>query len=240
MITSSSENNQAKIGLLICDHILPKYRHIAADYSEMFAAVYPNFEFEMYSVCEGIFPESVEDCDIYVCTGSHSSVYEGKDWIMRLKEFVKEIYSHQKKYVGHCFGHQMLAEALGGKVEKASVGWCVGVHTFEVLEQEKWMSPFKKYFNTLMLCQDQVQVLPPNSTLLAKSADCPVAMFQVGKNMLGVQGHPEFPKEFERVIIEDRYERIGAQKAETAIKSLEVNIDSDLFVGWMQKFLEGK
>ncbi|MGB1243467.1 MAG: type 1 glutamine amidotransferase, partial [Chitinophagales bacterium] len=176
------KSKRIKAGLLLCDHIPTKYHDIAADYAEMFAATYTNFDFEVYTVCDGEFPESVEDCEIYVCTGSHSSVYEEVDWVLRLKKFVGEIHQANKKYIGHCFGHQMLAEALGGKVERANIGWCVGVHTFEVVKEEEWMLPFQENFNTIMLCQDQVQVLPPNSTVLATSKDCPIAMFRVGEN----------------------------------------------------------
>lgn len=226
-----------KAGLLLCDHIPAKYHSIAVDYGEMFAAVYPNFDFEVYAVCDGEFPESVEDCEVYVCTGSHSSVYEEMDWIVRLKEFVREIHQANKKYIGHCFGHQMLAEALGGKVERSKIGWCVGVHTFEVVKQENWMKPFQESFNIIMLCQDQVQILPPNSTVLATSKDCPIAMFRVGDNMLGIQGHPEFPKNYERGLIEDRKERIGMEKAKSAIESLQMNIEGGLFVGWVERFL---
>ncbi len=226
-----------KAGLLLCDHIPSKYHDIASNYGEMFAATYPYFDFEVYAVCDGVFPESVHDCEMYVCTGSHSSVYEEVDWVVRLREFVRKIHKHQKKYIGHCFGHQMLAEALGGKVQKNEYGWCVGVHTFEVIQQEEWMIPFQKHFNTIMLCQDQVQVLPTNGVVLATSKDCPIAMFKVGNNMIGIQGHPEFPKEYERGLITDRRERIGVEKAEKGIESLGVNIDADLFVGWMREFL---
>lgn len=231
------KNKQIKAGLLLCDHIPTKYHHIAANYAKMFATTYPYFDFEVYTVCDGEFPESVEECDIYVCTGSHFSVYEKVDWVLRLKEFVGEIHQANKKYIGHCFGHQMLAEALGGKVERALVGWCVGVHRFEVVKQEEWMLPFRENFNTIMLCQDQVQLLPPNSTVLATSKDCPIAMFRVGENMLGIQGHPEFPKEYERGLIEDRREKIGAEKTDKALMSLSLELDSKLLIGWIERFL---
>ncbi|MFK7904883.1 MAG: type 1 glutamine amidotransferase, partial [Chitinophagales bacterium] len=168
--------NQAKVGLLLCDHIAPQYQHIALSYAEMFAAIYPNFDFEVFEVCDGIFPESVNACEVYVCTGSHFSVYDEVDWVLQLKDFVREIFLHQKKYIGHCFGHQLLAEALGGKVQKAAVGWCVGVHTFEVKKREAWMLPFQESFNVLMLCQDQVEELPPNSVGLAGGKDAPIGM----------------------------------------------------------------
>src|SRR5215217_7450772 len=111
-----------KVGLLECDHVREELLHIAGDYRQMFPALFsqvaPDWEFRFYGVCNGHFPESAGECDLYICTGSKFSVYDEEDWILRLKDFVKEIYESGKKYAGICFGHQMLAEALGGKVEK--------------------------------------------------------------------------------------------------------------------------
>ena len=229
-----------KAGLLLCDHIPPIHQHIANNYVEMFAATYPNFDFEVFAVCDGIFPKSINTCDIYVCTGSRFSVYDKIDWVVQLKDFVKEIHAHQKKYIGHCFGHQMLAEALGGKVQKAAIGWCVGVHSFEVKKRESWMTPFQKSFNVLMLCQDQVQELPPNSTVLASGIDAPIGMFRVGMNMLGIQGHPEFTKEYDQALTEARTEKIGALKVKKAIESLSLQLDRALLVEWIEGFLKIK
>ncbi|MEZ4887284.1 MAG: hypothetical protein R3E32_21310 [Chitinophagales bacterium] len=226
-----------KVGLLLCDHIAPAYQHIAADYPDMFAATFPNFDFEVFAVCDGHFPESVNDCEAYMCTGSHASVYDELDWIVRLKEFIRDIYEHEKKYIGLCFGHQLIGESLGGKVQKAAVGWCVGVHTFEVVKQEKWMLPFQPTYNLLMMCQDQIHQLPPNSTVLASSEDCPIAMIRVGEKILGIQGHPEFTKGYDLEFMENRRERIGTEKVEKGIDSLGMNIDRGLIVGWIENFL---
>ncbi len=233
-------NNRTKVGLLLCDYISPQYQYIASGYTEMFTVTYPNFELEVFAVCDGVFPESVDACEAYICTGSHRSVYEEEDWIFRLKDFVREIYVHQKKYIGHCFGHQLLAEALGGKVQKAEVGWCVGVHTFEIVQREAWMLPFQQSFNVLMLCQDQVQELPPDSVVLASGKDAPIGMFRVGEHMLGIQGHPEFTKVYERAVMEDRVEKIGALKVKKAVKSLTLPLDRDLMVEWIEQFLGGE
>ncbi|MCB9303244.1 MAG: amidotransferase [Lewinellaceae bacterium] len=130
-----------KIGLLECDHVAPPFRHIAGDYRDMFAAILPGLQLKPYDVCNGEFPENVEACDGYLCTGSKYSVYDDIDWIHRLKVFFHELYAAKKPFVGVCFGHQMMAEALGGKVAKAPVGWCVGVHEFAVLETAEWMRP---------------------------------------------------------------------------------------------------
>jgi GMP synthase-like glutamine amidotransferase len=163
-------------------------------------------------------------------------VYDEEEWIFTLKDFLRQIYQSEKIYLGVCFGHQMLAEALGGKVEKSEVGWCVGVHTFQMLEHRSWMVPALPAVNLLMMCQDQVMQLPPDSTLLASTPDCPVAMFQVGKRMVGVQAHPEFPKKYDQALMELRVERIGAAKVALGIASLELPTHELVMAQWLKNF----
>jgi len=231
-----------KVGLLECDHVRPELRYIAGDYREMFPALFlqvaPDWEFKFYDVCNGHFPESVDECDVYICTGSKSSVYDDEEWINQLKDFVRTIYKSDKIFIGVCFGHQILGEALGGKVQKSSVGWCVGAHSFEILQLENWMNPARSVFNLLMMCQDQVLQLPPDSTLLAQTSDCPHAMFRVGNKMLGIQAHPEFPKDYDKALMELRIERIGAAKVEFGIASLELPTQELVIAEWIRKFVD--
>ncbi|MEZ4959027.1 MAG: hypothetical protein R2830_04355 [Saprospiraceae bacterium] len=227
-----------KIGLLECDHVLPKFRPIAGDYSDMFRALFPALELVNYDVCNGHFPASPHECDGYLVTGSKHSVYDEVDWILELKAFVKAIYESGRTYVGVCFGHQMLGEALGGKVEKAKTGWHVGVHSFDVTAKEDWMKPPLEQFNLLMSCQDQVVKLPENSVVLAKTPTCPVAMFRVGENMLGIQAHPEFPKPYARALLESRRERIGAELVEAALKRFDLPLTDRVVAQWIVRFLE--
>jgi len=229
-----------KVGLLECDHVRDELRPLAGDYRDMFPALFSKvteeWEFQFYDVCNGQFPESVEECDVYICTGSKSSVYDQEEWIRQLKAFVVAIYQSQKTFIGICFGHQMLGEALGGKVEKSSVGWCIGVHRFQLTARESWMKPPADAFNLLMMCQDQVVQLPPSATLLAETPDCPHAMFRVGERMLGVQAHPEFPKAYDKALMELRVERIGEKKVELGIASLELSTQEIMFAHWIKNF----
>lgn len=233
-----------KVGLLECDHVREELNYIAGDYRQMFPALFlqvaPAWEFEFFDVCNGHFPDSVADCDVYVCTGSKSSVYDDEPWIGQLKEFVREIYSSKAIFIGVCFGHQILGEAMGGKVRKSDVGWCVGVHTFEVIKTEVWMNPHLATFNLLMMCQDQVMQLPPESTLLARTTDCPNAMFMVGANMLGIQAHPEFPKVYDQALMELRVDRIGVEKVELGIASLQLPLHELDIAGWIRNFIHSE
>ena len=227
-----------KVGLLLCDHVRPEYQATYGDYPGMFQAAWPNFDFEVFAVCDGQFPTSVRDCEAYLATGSRYSVYEPIDWIDQAKSLVKEIAASDLPYLGVCFGHQLLAEALNGKVRKAESGWCVGVHSFELQVESSWMQPYQTNLNLLMMCQDQVQELPPNSQVLASAPNCPVGMFQVGDRMLGVQAHPEFSKAYDQLLMETRVDRMGEDVVQSGIASLDQPLDARLFCQWSEQFLQ--
>ena len=234
--------NNLKIGLLECDHVREEFRSIAGDYRDMFPALFmplaPEWEFVFYDVTNGHFPASAAECDVYICTGSKSSVYDDEPWIHALKALVQQIYHQQKIFLGVCFGHQMLGEALGGKVQKSAVGWCVGIHEFTICEGLPFTVPPQERVNLLMMCQDQVQQLPPDGVVLASSADCPVAIFRVGERMLGVQAHPEFPVPYEEALMRSRVERIGAEKTARGLESLSQPLHSTLMATWMVEFVK--
>ena len=227
-----------KIGLLQCDHVAERFQHIAGDYPEMFGALWgASFNLIPYDICNGIWPTSLDDCDAYVCTGSRWSVYEDVAWIHALKTFVRRSYQVGKPFIGICFGHQMMAEALGGKVEKSDYGWGVGIQTVEIIKPEAWMQPPQTALKLHYMHQDQVTRLPENSVVLGCSEHCPVAAFRVGNTMLGIQAHPEFTNEYSAALLADRIERIGAERVQAARASFIHPTDEDVFAKWVAAFL---
>ena len=229
-----------KIGLLECDHVRDELIPIAGDYRQMFPAMFEgvatHWEWFFYDLINGYFPKHPDECDAYICTGSRFSVYDDEPWIVQLKTLVQNLYAAKKPFVGVCFGHQMLAEALGGKVQKAAVGWCVGVHCFQTSNGNAALQNPR----LLMMCKDQVVQLPPNATVLASSPDCPVAMLQVGDTTLGIQAHPEFSKPYEAALINLRIEKIGEQKAQKALESLTQPVDARAMARYIAQFVEKK
>ena len=225
-----------KVGLLNCDHVRDDLQQVHGDYPAMFRALLPELDFEVFNVCDGQFPQSPAACGAWLMTGSKCSVYDEVDWVLRLKVFVQNIFASRVPCVGVCFGHQMIGEALGGKVEKSPHGWCVGVHEVEVFQNEGWMQPFQTKLNVLMSCQDQVLQLPPGSKVLARSPLCPVAMFTVGGTMLGIQGHPEFTKEYDRALMEGRVGKIGMGTFKNGIESFQKTVDRAVLASWATRF----
>ena len=111
-----------KLGLLQCDVVMPEFLPIDGDFSDMIEKLLwkhrEDFELVVYRVNDQELPGSVNDCDAYVGGGSRNSVFQEEEWIQQFQHFVSELNAHHKKFLGICFSHQMIAQALGGQVER--------------------------------------------------------------------------------------------------------------------------
>lgn len=230
-----------KLALLGCDDVPQRFRHIAGGYHDMFTALLAphirKLDLHWIDLYHGAPTPNSGEFEGYLCTGSRCSVYEDRDWIQRLKVFVQDVKETRAPFVGICFGHQMLAEALGGKVERADYGWGIGVHDMSIVRREPWMSPPSEHCRLQYMHADQVVAMPADSTLLASAAHCPVAMFQVGTRMIGIEGHPEFPAAYEKALLIDRKERIGAERVDAALATVDARTDHSVVAAWITRFL---
>lgn len=225
-----------KVGLIECDDVVGRFPEVKGGYREMFAVLLPGFNFRYYDAHRGVIPSSPGECDAWLCTGSKYSVYDGTKWIADLAAFIRSI--HDQPFVGICFGHQMLAHAMGGKVAKATQGWGVGVLPLKILKEESWMKPRLRQVSIQHMHQDQVQKLPDGSILLGSSAHCQVGMFRVGENMLGIEGHPEFTVEYGAALIRARRALIGEERSQRALESLKGRADGSTVGSWISRFLK--
>ncbi len=233
-----------RIGILQADEVRPEFQDRFGDYPDMFqnllraAAVSENLEFTIYRVYQNRFPQSLDECDAYLITGSRDSVYDEADWIGTLGRFVRQLHKARKKLVGICFGHQLVAHYLGGKTRAAAQGWAVGVQKASVIETMPWMEPALGEFSLISSHQDQVISLPDSARIIAGSEFCPVGGFVVGDHILTLQGHPEFNKEYSRTLIEMRRQVLGEGCYEKGCLSLASETQEALIARWILNFLE--
>lgn len=232
-----------QIGILQCDSVEADLQPEFKDYPDMFQRLLasdtagPELAFRTYDLTAGQFPKASNECDAWLITGSKWSVCDSDEWIARAHEFVRELHASRRPTVGICFGHQLIARALGGKVEKADVGWGVGVRTASILQRREWMRPGHDTLSLLVSHQDQVIEPPVEAALIAEYALCPYDMLEIGGHMLTMQGHPEFPKEYARALMIKRRDALGESVYQKGIASLEQQIDPDVAALWIRNFL---
>ena len=190
-----------KINILLCDTfpgLLPSYiPSYISMFTEMFDAVGSNMEYRVYHAMDGQLPNTVSGDELYLITGCNLSAYDDIKWIKELLLWIVKANEARAKMVGICFGHQVIAQALGGKVVRAPQGWGIGIRESSVVDEEA-----QKFFpdNKMRLLynhHDQVVLLPAGAKLVAESEFCPVESFRIGNHILAFQGHPEYIPEYE-------------------------------------------
>lgn len=197
---------------------------------------FPNTNVAMYDAGLGKLPKSVNECDLWIITGSPKASYGTETWIQKLGEFVRESHKAQRKMIGICFGHQLIAHYLGGKTEQAQSGWGVGVQKFKIIKQMPWMNPPLGEVSLLFSHQDQVVQLPTGAVHLAEDSRCKYQMYSIDNHILALQGHPEFTADFARGRLDSRVATVGQDKYNTAIQSLSTATNTAEIGKWMRSF----
>lgn len=233
-----------RVGILQADVLREELQPAFGQYSRMFESTLGaaaqrsgrGAAFHVYDVRFDEYPRQLDDCDGYIITGSRHSVYDDLDWIHALKRFVRALHGARKKLVGICFGHQLIAAALGGETAPAAAGWAVGVHRMRVLAAHTAMTPRSKAVSLLSSHKDQVAALPPGARLLGATDFCPRASFAVSDHILTFQGHPEFTKPYAEALMRARETLIGDAFA-PGIASLAQETDDAVVARWIVNFI---
>ena len=194
------------------------------------------FDLDAYDVQAGELPRDPGDHDAYLVTGSAAGVYEPLPWIDDLKTFLAAAKG-KAKLVGICFGHQIMAEAFGGHVEKVGKGWGVGLHNYPIVQREPWMDEAAA-IAVPASHQDQVVLPPPQAEVIASSLFTPYAgLAWRDQPAISFQFHPEFEPDYASALIEARRDRLPDPDA--ALASLERPNDNARIGGWIRAFLLG-
>ena len=214
-----------------------RFKDYPGMFEQLLLAEDSSLEISSFAALDGELPQNLEACDAYLITGSRFGVYEDHQWIRDLEALVRDLFAAAKPVIGICFGHQIIAQALGGQVGKSHKGWGVGVHTWKLDEKPDWMNHSDEHFSMLVSHQDQVHALPANGKTLAQSEFCSIAAFQIGSTALGFQGHPEFSKAYSEAIMELRRDILGEEVYQTGMASLSEVPQGELVARWTLDFI---
>jgi len=195
-----------KIGILATgitpDELLGEYGSYAQMFVRLFEAAGYDFEYAVYDVREDHFPDAASECDGWLITGSKFGVYDDLPWMRRLKTLIRAIDEIERPLVGICFGHQIIAATLGGRVEKYRDGWGVGLHHYCLTQRDPQLGI--EGFTLNAMHQDQVVEKPPRAVVVASSPFCPYAALSYDDRILTLQAHPEFSVPFEAQLVAAR------------------------------------
>lgn len=185
------------IGILQTGQSPDVLRDEAGDYPAMFERLLAGhgFTYRTYHVEAMDFPADVHDCDGWLITGSRHGAYEDHPFIAPLEAFIRRAMAAHVPLVGICFGHQIIAQAMGGRVEKFAGGWAVGAQDYDFGGQPVTLNAWH---------QDQVVARPAGAEVVACNHFCENAALVYGTDAFTVQAHPEFRDGFVEGLMDTR------------------------------------
>lgn len=216
-----------RFAVLLCaedsDYVKKKY----GGYFEVFVGMLGGEGeiWDVFRVAAGDFPadNDLAAYEGFVITGSCNDAHGNDIWILKLLSLIKKLDSMHKKLLGICFGHQILARALGGKTGRATNGWEIGITNVNFYPSKLPSNFQMPYLLPVIEChRDEVLELPPCAEVIAWSEKTGIEMFRCEDHIMGIQGHPEYTKDILMNLIRRLQQRdlIQSHHVEVATASL--------------------
>lgn len=220
-----------KIGILITGHP-PEELSANGRYDAYFQRLLgsEDFTYQTWSVVDGDMPDDVHDADGWLITGSRHGVYEDHPWIAPLEQFIRDCYTARVPMIGVCFGHQIIAQAMGGKVEKFDKGWSIGNVVYQIDGAPYAINAWH---------QDQVVEKPQTAEVIGSTDFCANAALVYDDLFWTIQPHPEYQSDFIEGLIEHRGKGVVPEALLTQAKErLDAPLDSDRIAEQMRAFFK--
>jgi GMP synthase-like glutamine amidotransferase len=233
-------DDEPLIGILACDHVGPELLDAARGrdydvmYTQLLQSAEPSIRTRSYDVVGGELPQSPDECDGWIITGARYDAYRDDPWIVALREFIRQVHAQRARLVGVCFGHQVVAHALGGRAEHTGT-WKAGPQELHV-EATDWFEGGSVVIHAMH--QDVASVVPPDGRTIGRGTTADHPVYLVADNILCVQDHPEYDASYIAGLVESRRPRMGDEVTDTALARIDdVATDNDVVATWIANFL---
>lgn len=211
-----------------------------AMFERMFNSTGGNFSYEVVTVEGNSLLPDPSRLEGIVITGSPAGVYEDHAWLPPLRTFIRSAYAAKTPMLGICFGHQIMADALGGDVQKSQKGWGLGRHVYRVANRPDFMANAPEMLAIACSHQDQVIVPPPEAEVVLASDFTPNAgLFYKSGKALSFQPHPEFLDDYALALVELRRGRAPDDVVEEGVSSFAQSSDSNTIANYIGDFFRG-
>lgn len=206
-------------------------------FRDLFDSQAQRFTYRVYMTVNGEVPASPDEQDAFLITGSPLSVLDDHAFLPPLYDFIRACDAARKPLLGACFGHQAIAVALGGAVERQD--WNIGIDHVRITEILPWMMPRQTALDLYQFHHDGVTWLPADCRIYATSTRCPNAGFVKGDHILTTQAHPEFVDPFMRCVLDHTRGALSPEDIARAESTLNRPNHGQLFADWATRFFGG-
>lgn len=236
--------DRIKLGILQVNHdksveVGDAFPDDAHRFRDLFDAREDRFHYRVYMTIGGEVPQDLDEQDAYMITGSPLSVLDKHIFSDALADFIRRCDAAEKPLMGACFGHQAIALALGGKVERSSAGYNIGIENTEFHTQRSWMKPAHSSLPMYVFHEDQVTQIPDDCEILGSSENCKIASFAKGGHLFTTQAHPEFTSAFMNCVLDFTESKMDPGVVAAARASLKIDQQGDVFAQWCTEFFKG-
>ena len=207
-------------------------------FAKLIRLVRPGWTVEAFNVKDGVFPDSPDQFDGVMITGSPASVHDDAAWIPRLEELIRQMVGQGIPVFGACFGHQVIARALGGTVGYNPDGWSMGIVETQVTDPAPWMQQAPRRMALYAAHKEQVTEPPAGVRILTETPGCPVGGFAIGGHVYTTQYHPEIEPEFMAALLDFLQDDLPADVISNARQSLAKQPDQKAFAETIARFFE--
>lgn len=232
-----------KLGILQTNHdksvdVGDAFPDDAHRFRDMFDAQDDRFQYTIYMTIGGEVPQDLDEQDAFMITGSPLSVLDDHIFTDDLMDFIRRCDAAKKPLMGACFGHQAIALALGGTVEKSTQGYNVGVEDTDFHTKRDWMTPDRDRLPMYVFHEDAVTQLPDGCDLLGSAENCEISSFAKGNHIFTIQSHPEFSHAFMSCVLRATENSIPPERRKPTWDSLERAAEGHIFGLWTTEFFK--